>query len=254
MFKRGILGLALAGSVAFAGSALADGMATPSRAPVMASAYNWGGLYIGANAGYAWSDVDAQYFGLPGPSGHFTRNPSGFIGGGQVGVQHQFAGTSIVLGIEGALSGGGHLTDRGPDAPTYAGLYDSRARIGNILSIGPRLGYSFGNYMAYVTGGYAQASINSDFVQLSNNAIGSMSGARHGGWYLGGGVEYALNKNLILGVEYQHFEFDTACHDVSCHTVPTQGIARNVDATADVVRARLSFKIGRDAEPAAPLK
>ena len=85
-------------TVFFAGSALAtisDGQLrlihTRRRHPV----FSWTGFYIGGNLGGAWArgTVSDSLFGLSASS-----DRSGFIGGGQLGVNYQFS--NIVLGAE----------------------------------------------------------------------------------------------------------------------------------------------------------
>src|SRR4051812_4563424 len=65
--------------------------AAPAASPV----YSWTGFYIGGNLGGAWArgSVNDSLFGLSASS-----DRSGFIGGGQLGVNYQFS--NIVLGAE----------------------------------------------------------------------------------------------------------------------------------------------------------
>jgi outer membrane immunogenic protein len=78
--------------------------------PVAPPAYNWTDFYLGVNAGYgagrastsvalnaAEASVITPYNPLPG-----TLHPNGFIGGGQIGYNHQFG--SVVAGLETDLS------------------------------------------------------------------------------------------------------------------------------------------------------
>jgi hypothetical protein len=67
------------------------------------------------------------------------------------------------------------------------------------------------------------------------------------GWYAGGGFDYMAHKgalvDVILGVEYQHFDVGAArafCVNPGC-VVPA---VRDFDlsATGDIVRARLTIK------------
>jgi opacity protein-like surface antigen len=83
------------------------------------------------------------------------------------------------------------------------------------------------------------------------------SSERHDGWYLGGGVEWAITPNVIFGVEYRHYDFKDVLHTPTNLTVNPNvldpALRHNVDADADVVTARLSFKLNRPA-PVVPLK
>src|SRR2546430_2572887 len=123
MLRRTLLAsvgaIALFGSAAFA----AD---LPSRAPPPVylpppPVFTWTGLYIGGNAGYTWAasrNVDTTtvaVFAAPTfeperalssalATGAVSLNPNGFIGGGQIGYNFQFA-NSWVVGIEADIQG-----------------------------------------------------------------------------------------------------------------------------------------------------
>ena len=61
------------------------------------------------------------------------------------------------------------------------------------------------------------------------------------------GVEYALTSNLILGAEYLHIDLENRTHAGFNNfggAVPPRNPSVNADA--DVIMARLSFKFGRD--------
>ena len=94
----------IVGALAFVagGQALAADLPPPMAPPPRAPAtyvpapvpfYIWGGIYFGANAGYN--------FGTISPTGGGNFNTSGFLGGGTVGFNYQWA--AIVAGLEGDL-------------------------------------------------------------------------------------------------------------------------------------------------------
>ena len=92
MKKLLLVGTAL--TALFGGSALAADLRRPAYTPPPPVA-NWTGFYIGGNLGGAWArgSVNDSLFGLSASS-----DRSGFIGGGQLGVNYQFS--NIVLGAE----------------------------------------------------------------------------------------------------------------------------------------------------------
>ena len=116
------------------------------------------------------------------------------------------------------------------------------------MTLGPRLGYELSDkWMIYGTGGLAVGNIRD---QVTLNSTGAVVGAtqdRHNGWFIGAGVEHALTRNWILGLEYMHVEFDSK---LRCETVVGGGClageSRPGSADTDIIRARLSFKFGRD--------
>src|SRR5262245_25326445 len=96
--------------LAASGSAFAADLYKPVyKAPPLpppAPVYSWTGLYVGANAGYAWGHSNlASNFTCPVPgqcdyilqpnvdafssAGTGTLSPNGFTGGGQVGYNYQ---------------------------------------------------------------------------------------------------------------------------------------------------------------------
>ena len=231
------------------------GTATMLATP--AAAHNFGGLYIGANVGYTWGNIDWQYANPAGAPGALSQSPAGGSLGGQVGIQHQFAGTGIVLGLEAAYSGGlgSRIEDSGPDTPAYAATYGARTRITDIFTVGPRLGFTpMRHWLFYVTGGYANARTHTADYLLSTGLDNFSGTSRHSGWFVGGGVEYAITHNWIAGLEYQHMDFDTRCQYRCDLATPVAGGTRDITADADVVRFRLSYKLGRHAPEAEPMK
>jgi hypothetical protein len=126
--------------------------------------YNWGGLYIGANAGWAGADYTSQ---IVPPNQKISVNgthDSGIVGG-HTGIQHQSAGTGMVLGLEaaysgtGALSGWGNQTAGGTQGCAITTPRNSfQARFDSLFTIGPRLGWSPSQqWLLFVTGGSASA-------------------------------------------------------------------------------------------------
>src|SRR5690242_19466111 len=93
--KAGILTFAAA--VLLSSSAFAADVVAPGP-----EAFDWTGFYVGANAGYAWgnSDADGLYDGGDIQNGDF--DPDGFIVGGQVGYNWQ-TNSNFVLGLEADL-------------------------------------------------------------------------------------------------------------------------------------------------------
>lgn len=222
---------------------------------VSPGATNWSGLYIGASAGRTSGDIGWQYVIPADETGALTREPSGGIYGGHIGIQHQIG--RIVVGIEAAWTGGAFdkIDELGPDSPPFAVDYDAYARLHAIRQIGPRLGLVMRDqWMLYATGGYASASLETLYVLRDPGIVGGQDTVWHNGWFLGGGVEYALTKSIILGLEYTHYDFDIARHDNS--DPPGFATTRDIRGEFDVVRARISFKLGREEVAAAdePLK
>jgi len=253
---------ALAGAV----SAQADGYEPKGRV-VYERPANWSGLYFGVHAGESWSQIDASFpdgnpaLTIVGVAGQgFSVSHSSPIVGGQIGLQHQFG--PVVLGVEGSLSSA-FQNNPGVDLcpkQTIA-LFNCVARFDDVLTVGGRLGWAAGRWMPYVTGGYASAR----FTEKATNkslapgafTIVQWEHDRASGWYLGGGVDFAIAHGWTVGLEYRHYDFGTylglgsgVVGGLAGGPLPNDNA--NFSNTADTVALRVSWKLGRP-EPA-PLK
>jgi opacity protein-like surface antigen len=247
--------IALTTTVAFAafagvGLAQADGM--PGKRVAYEKPWDWGGLYFGVHSGYQWSSLNVQDPTPPpfGPLPSFGFDHDSMVVGGHIGLQHQFG--AIVVGIEGSLTSAywnnpGSTTCFAPGPQLVpGGLGNCSARLDDILTIGPRLGYAMGKWMPYITGGYANAAYHFYGRSIGTQIMNEEARARVGGWFIGGGVDMALSHGWTVGLDYRHYDFDDKI--VAAHT-PAGGFlepARFHDATADIVTLRVSWKLGRD--------
>lgn len=253
--------LALVGSLAVAGAALLG--ATSAQADGFERAkgkgyyepvpyHTWGGLYFGASIGGQWTDVTGVYTPPSGAAGaHHDSSPHSGIYGGHVGFQHQIG--VIVVGIEAAVSGTGVFHDWSGGSNSVSGaclgapvnLADRTCMSHSdfFFTIGPRVGWAINpSWLIYGTGGYASANLKTRTTVTSTGVETSFSTERHDGWFIGAGVEWAITPSWILGVEYQHLDFGSEQH----LPTPVVGINdRRMDFETDIVRARLSYKIGR---------
>jgi outer membrane immunogenic protein len=219
----------------------------------------WGGLYIGANVGWIGKDFGWTFDPSIAPfQDSYTISQDDGIAGGHVGIQTQRG--RFVLGVEMAYSGTGSVLGGDwakasiPAAGAVNPLTDIAVKLGPVFTVGPRLGYAMNdNWLLFVGGGYANASIRSTLIDQPTGAHFFEASERHDGWYIGGGVEIAIRDNVIAGLEYQRLSFDEKYHcDLPCR-LRLAGY-RHVDADADVIRARLSFKLGRPEAPKESLK
>jgi outer membrane immunogenic protein len=125
----------------------------PAVAPV--ALYNWTGCHIGGNIGGVFSDdTTTNRLGVTR-----SHDSSGFVGGGQIGCDYQFA-PAWVVGAEGR---GAWMSLKESNAGTVtfpaAGVtVPSQFTVSNnfLASATARLGYSFANgWLSYVKGGAA---------------------------------------------------------------------------------------------------
>jgi outer membrane immunogenic protein len=162
---------------------------TKAAPAAYAPIYNWTGFYIGGHVGGAFGGSDNIL--APGFTGT-NSNDGVFMGGVQVGYDHQFA-PNWVLGLEANYS----FLDTNDNPFVNRGLG----------SVTGRLGYTWGPALLYVKGGYAWADS-----RLTNGFGGgtfSNDGGGRDGYTVGGGLEYLFTQNWSGKVEYQYYDFGT---------------------------------------------
>jgi outer membrane immunogenic protein len=235
--KRGLAYLAAA-FVSLGGSALAADLPTAKPAPVMPIAppvYNWGGFYLGLNAGVGFTDSGHVTVFDPalGPYQFGLGSRTGFVGGGQAGYNIQTG--AWVWGLEADIQGvatGGNSINWGRYA--YLGLNNSGGDGGFLGTARARVGYAIDRTLIYATGGLAYGGWNNDPFNNNNTNIG---------YAVGGGVEYAFAQNWTAKVEGLYVNLSNGNHTI---LVPNGGVnypvTFNNNGGGGLVRVGVNYK------------
>ena len=226
---------------------------TPARSD------DWGGAYVGAHVGGAWSDIDYTW-GLPDFTGPFAApfpqsapvsiSDNGVVGGLHIGFQKQFG--QMVIGIEGTASytSAGGQADEGNDVNTTGyqdvdikGIYTLAGRLG--LAVSPRL-------MAYAKAGLAL--VRTDISDQSDNInivspdpvpryIDARSKSNDIGWTIGVGADFKMTSNVLLGISYDYIRvnIDDRSADLSNGFAPGRRTFTDIDLDVHAVTARLTY-------------
>jgi outer membrane immunogenic protein len=217
--KRIALAVALtmvAGTAALAAD-LPPPPAPPPRAPATyvpapVPYYNWTGLYVGGNVGGVWqsgsySDQFADTFNATGSS-------IKFFGGGQVGINYEFAG-GFLLGAEADFD---FLPNNNNTSNTVTlaggalrGLPAS-VTINNswLILLDARVGYAWDRFLVYGKGGGAWVNSSNPTINVAG-ITGTLSTSQSNfGWTVGAGVEYAFWGNFSARVEYDYVGLSSA--------------------------------------------
>ena len=163
---------------------------------------DWSGIYAGIHVGGAGSNVDWDVNIGNAPGDSLSYDAGGLIAGGHLGVQRQFE--NFVLGVEASLT----VTDLDDREPSSLGpTVTFSTETDTIAKITGRLGYAIDRFLPYVTAGYAGADIatNGTVVGLFPDAF-NLRDWEHG-WTIGGGVDYLLTGNVVIGIEYSYIDF-----------------------------------------------
>jgi len=208
----------------------------------VAHAQTWNGPEVGVQGGYGWGTSSGSVGDLTGATGPFPYSftPSGVIGGLHAGYNWQWG--PYVLGLEGDAEGasisGSHTTfDIGGNAMHVRSNLDFDA------SVRGKLGYSFGRFLPYGTGGVAFGNVNTSYT-FNGAPMGSAEGIRVG-WTAGGGLDYALTPNWSLGAEYRYT-------DLGNRHAGATGFVDSNSFNYNVVRAVLTYRFAPPPTPPPP--
>ena len=191
----------------------------PTKAPpYVAPEYDWTGFYVGINGGGGWGR------GFTELSHGFDI--SGALVGGTAGYNVQLG--HLVLGVEGDIDWSdlkGSTSANG----CVAGCSVENKWLGTGRG---RVGYAFGTFLPYVTGGVAVGDVSASAAGFSGMDSTQV------GWTAGGGLEYGLTRNWSAKVEYLHVDLGRFNCGFSCGPTAND----DVGFRADTVRGGLNLR------------
>ena len=243
---------------AVAQPSLAADLASQKAAPEIAAPLpRWAGLYIGFNRGFGGGVVDGSEF-LPSLSqgvGVFAQTEnraSGFIAGGQIGYNHQFANRFIIGGEADFQWSGIKASYQSTGLSNSSSLnsnVDSRIGLNWFGTARGRVGYSLGRLSPYVTGGLLYGQLQgagTPFLGSNSIVLGALNQTKLG-WVMGGGVDIAITKNLSARSEYLYLSMSgvsgPASGAVLAPLTPVNGTFGVYGFGAHLVRAGLNYRL-----------
>jgi outer membrane immunogenic protein len=221
----------------------------------------WSGFYAGGHGGYGWFErdvnvtfVDGGGTGVAGTVAAgalpltFSRTRGGFIGGGQVGFNHQTG--NWVTGIEADFSGTSFdatQTRNTNVAPFFALTTSATQDLQWFGTVRPRLGYAWNNVLTYVTGGLAYGSLKYAYTQSNIPAGGTVNIAvsntqTTAGWTAGAGAEYGFGNKWSLKFEYLYFDLGDRGLRAPNPVAPATVFFPRFDNTGHIVRIGLNYR------------
>jgi outer membrane immunogenic protein len=240
-----VMGRFLSGAMIVALTAATPAFAADLRvkAPAMSPAqFSWTGCHIGGHiGGVSSNDTTTNVFGVSR-----SDNSSGFVGGGQIGCDYQFA-PGWVLGVEGqaawtSLKSNSASAVRFPAAGVTV---PSQFTVSNdfLASATARLGYSFvDRRLLYVKGGAAWTNekVDDAFTNLLGMAVDPSTSTTRTGWTIGAGAEWAFVPNWSATLEYDYYDFGSMGLTL---TAPNQAVTVNsLKDTIQTVTAGVNYR------------
>jgi len=252
-----------------AATAACLGMATPAMAggmyegsmkdaPVEPVVHTpiWAGLYVGGTVGFGTGDtsgkLDIDVAGV-GAGGQqlidaiedllaTDYDVDGAVYGALIGYNWQRG--SLVYGVEAAINGS--AMDGSTDCG-FIGLADCERNLSYYGTAVGRVGYAMQNILLYGFGGLAWGEVETD-VSIAGFDLDALSeDTTHVGWTAGVGLDFALTRNIIAGVQYEHVDLGEESYEV--FSGPIVDIDNNVDMDFDVVKFRAIYKFGGHHQP-----
>jgi len=194
------------------GSVFAADLSVPPLpyAPPPPPPFTWTSCYGGLRAGGGVGQSDlTDIAGVVSPTSGFSAanvNVSGWMAGGQLGCDYQFA-PSWVVGIEGAVTGGDiGATSNFALAPFPGDTATYKVTTDFLYSATARVGYAWDRLLLYAKGGVAGAG--NKYSAFDSFQTYNFQGTENRvGWTAGAGVEWALWEDWSVRLEYGYFGF-----------------------------------------------
>jgi outer membrane immunogenic protein len=249
MRKLWLGGVGLAALVA--GAHVTTGCANAADMPSTSygSGYSWTGLYIGGHVGGGWDERDVGLFNTNNGDkiGIGTTKASGFLGGGQIGLDYQFA-PNWVIGIEADVSAA-NLKDTASNNSASSNINSSSVQHDNTIDLfgtaRGRVGYALGSALLFGSGGFAWANEKVTRTQLVGTYYQATPGtvekasSTGKGWTAGGGLEWGFAQNWTARVEYLHVELGA-----ESFVFPLAHVRNDAKVTMDIARFGVNYRLG----------
>jgi outer membrane immunogenic protein len=225
--------------------AASDGFAAdlPVAPPVAASyyapplEYNWGGFYVGLNAGYGFG---RSSWSTPGFAPTSNFNVNGALAGGTIGINYQWGGFVAGFEADGDWSGLSGSDSGDPYCVQMVGACQTKQPW--LATVRGRFGYAINRLLIFATAGGAfgelRTGLNPPGVYDTSNGVG---------WTAGAGLEVGITENWTAKLEYLYVDLGNGTCNMNCGAVPSAfggavAVPVTVPFTENVVRGGINYR------------
>jgi outer membrane immunogenic protein len=178
--------------------------------------YDWNGGYLGVTLGYGFGD-----YRLQSPSGIGPNvDVDNVVFGATAGYNWQ-PSSSWLLGLEADINSGVDGKRRqGTQGPFWScNTGDCNVDIDYFGTLRTRVGFTSDAFLLYGTGGLAFGGYDGGI----KNSAQQGNHETNFGWTAGAGIEYGINPNLSVKLEYLHVDLGKLKFGTGIGTEPFQG-------------------------------
>jgi outer membrane immunogenic protein len=215
----------------------------PPPMPAPARAANWSGFYLGLNGGGGIASTTSD-FDVGGVAFGTAKNSlTGALGGAQIGYNWQ-AGV-LLLGLEADFQLSGQQGSLDAPCPPPACAVPMSASFTQKMpwfgTVRARLGLAAPTWLAYATGGYAYARLDTDAAATAPGIAATLSQDEiRNGWTVGGGLEVGFSRNWSARLEYLYLDLGSANTAWALTGLPT--INDSAKIISNIVRAGVNYR------------
>ena len=257
----GVCVLACTAGLSFAADLEVDGFTPPRSPAAYKRAYDWTGLYFGANGGYGFAQgtsgtnfTNTTIFGTPGLLDRVTVSDAASLSGSLVGAQLGFnwqVGWFVFGGeIDGMWTIGHRATTNIVCGATCSAV--EAMNLKGISTTRMRFGAAFDRVLLYATGGMAFVFASETLTMTSGANTATLVPFSQGktGWTAGLGAEWAFWDHWSARLEYLYVDAKGSNNATSnnANTIAAFSSSLNATETAKytehVVRAGINYRFG----------
>lgn len=220
---------------------------------------NWSGFYLGGTSGYirgnanqsisfhnSWLNDGTQDNIFLTQFTDKQLKANGFVGGIQAGYNYQIKHWVPGIVTDFAYIDLSKKYASGVVTNVFSGssyTVEASYKANWLLTIRPRLGYSFGRLLPYITGGFAVAHEKYSQTITQQNVVFTEKGAlskEEIGWTVGAGTDLALTRCWQLMAEYLYVRLRSASIN-GVGTIVNYDATHSVQLNAHIVRMGINY-------------